>query len=178
MSDASTHQADVLRLGPFDRRCADVIARWADTPERLRLLAPGTDSPLTAEKVVGWVRPNGHALTLVRGGESRPIGYGELNPMRVERDHFWVGHVVLDPRERGRGLGRSFVRGLVSHGFDRLGAKKLSLIVFPENAPAIRCYRGVGFVQVGEEYHDFKRNGERSRLLRFEITRLERKPCR
>ena len=73
------------------------------------------------------------------------------------------------PTGAGRGVGQAFVRALVSYAFDRLSAKQISLIVFPDNTPAIKCYRRVGFVNVGEESHDFNGTGRKHRLLRFEI---------
>ncbi len=169
MSDKATSQSRRLRLRPFHHWYASVVAQWAGTPEQLRLLAPGTAPPLTAAKVARWTKPAGHALLLTRDGDARPIGYGELNPMRLERDHLWLGHVVVCPQERGKGIGQAFVRELVSYAFDPLCAKRISLIVFPGNAPAIKCYRRVGFVNVGEESHDFNGTGRKHRLLRFEI---------
>ena len=169
MSDNATLQLRRLRLRPFHHWYASVVAQWVGTPEQLRLLAPGTAPPLTAAKVGRWTKPAGHALLLTRDGDARPIGYGELNPMRLERDHLWLGHVVVCPQERGKGVGQAFVRAMVSYAFDPLCAKRISLIVFPDNAPAIKCYRRVGFVNVGEESHDFNGTGRKHRLLRFEI---------
>jgi RimJ/RimL family protein N-acetyltransferase len=138
-------------------------------PQQLRLLAPGTEPPLTAAKVDRWKKPGGYAFVLVEAGTPDPLGYGELNPMRSERRHMWLGHIVICPQRRGRGIGQAFVRALVSHAFDRLAAQRISLIVFPENTPAVRCYRRLGFVEVGEEYHGFNGAPRRHRLLRFEI---------
>jgi ribosomal protein S18 acetylase RimI-like enzyme len=55
-------------------------------------------------------------------------------------------------------------------GFDRMSAERIILIVFPDDLPAIKCYRSTGFVQVSEEYHQFNGKGAEHRLLRFEIT--------
>jgi RimJ/RimL family protein N-acetyltransferase len=167
-SDTVTGQR-YLRLKPFRQRFASVVARWVQTPEELRLVAPGTEPPLTAAKVGRWKKPAGQALVLVRDGEGEPIGYGELNPMRSDRTHLWLGHVVLSPRERGNGIGQAFVRALVSYAFERLTANRISLIVFPDNQPALRCYRRVGFEDVGEEYHDFLTRGQKHRFLRLEV---------
>ena len=107
-----------LHLEPFDRCHSPVVARWVPDPQQLRLLAPGTDPPLTAAKVDRWKKPGGYAFLLVENGVTDPIGYGELNPMRSERRHMWLGHIVICPQRRGRGIGQAFVRALVSHAFD------------------------------------------------------------
>ena len=158
-----------LRLRRFSPVHALEIAHWVQTSRELRWLAPSTAQPLTADKVLGWKRPGGRALILGRDGDPRPMAYGELNPTRRDPDRLWVGHVVLRPTERRRGMGRWFVRRLVDYAFDHLVAKSLSLVVFPDNQPALRCYQSAGFVVAGDEYHRFKKTGPPHRLLRLEM---------
>jgi len=148
-------------------------------------LSPITDPPLTPEKVLGWQRPDGHAFVFSErtsgpflqrevpqhaandSTRRRPVGYGELNPMQAERGHWWLGHCIVDPDQRRRGVGARLIRGLWGFAFGRLEARRVSLIVFPENEAAFRCYSRNGFVEVGEEFHEF-RAGRRERLLRLE----------
>ena len=129
--------------------------------------------PLTAEKVIGWHKATGESFVLVNEPDPAPIGYAELNPMQREPGHFWLGHAILRPNVRGQGLGQIFVRALVRHAFEQLAADRLSLIVFPENAAAVECYRRVGFSSVREEYHEFGDDRTKHRFLRLEI----RQPC-
>ena len=125
--------------------------------------------PLTAEKVLAWRRPHGHVFELARDGDIAPIGYAELNPMLRERGHLWLGHVIVRPPERGRGIGRVFVRMLVEYAFDQLAAHLVSLIVYPNNKPAIDCYQRVGFKPTREEHHAFGPSSVEERMLRLEI---------
>jgi RimJ/RimL family protein N-acetyltransferase len=170
MNDETVEQQHAIRLRPFQRQYASLVVQWVRTPQELCLLAPGTEPPLTAAKVNAWKKAGGQALLLTRDGDAEPIGYAELNPMRRDPSHLWLGHVILCPQERGKGLGKVFVRAMVSHAFDRMSAERIILIVFPDNLPAIKCYRSTGFVQVSEEYHQFNGKGPEHRLLRFEIT--------
>ena len=158
-----------LCLRPFDPLYAAEIAQWVQTEDQLRWLAPSTVWPLTAAKVVGWKKPDGEAFLLTREGDSRPVGYGELNPMRGRADHLWLGHVVVRPDQRGRGTGQTLVRALLDRAFDQLFAAGVSLIVFPDNGAALQCYRHVGFTVVGEEWHQFGHAGPKQRLLRLDI---------
>ncbi len=166
-----------LQLRTFEAGDALPITHWVRDDDELRRLAPGTEPPLTPEKIIGWKKSGGRAFTLVRADDrSTPIGYGELNPMLRDRDHLWLGHAIVSPDERGRGIGTAFVTGLARLAFDRLGAQRISLIVFPENAAAIECYRRVGFAVMGEEYHVF--GGTRYRLLRMQISPVDVAPLR
>jgi len=156
-----------LRLSPFHPEHAAVIAQWVATNKELRWLAPSTPPPLTGEKVAGWPRPDGHALVLSRHGEGEILGYGELNRMHGETGHLWLGHVVIRPDQRGQGTGEEFVRRLLKLAFGRLGANRVSLIVFPDNVAAVRCYVRAGFTITGEEQHRFGSFRRKHKLLRL-----------
>lgn len=153
----------------FDPGHAAEIARWVSSDEQLRWVAPSTSWPLTAAKVAAWNKPGGHAFVLIREDDAQPVGYGELNPMRAEPDHVWLGHVIVRPNQRGRGTGQTLVRTLLERAFDRLFARRASLIVFPGNKAAIECYQRVGFVVRGEEYHRFGPDGPKHKFLRLTI---------
>ena len=120
--------------------------------------------------MVAWQKEGGDAFVLRRYDDPWPIGYGELNSMRRDKDHLWLGHIIVRPEERGQGVGRQLVRALVSEAFDQKLAHRVSLIVFPDNVPGIRCYLGVGFAVRGEEHHQFGGVGPKHKLLRLEIT--------
>lgn len=149
---------------------APSISAWVRSPEELRLLAPSTSLPLTPAKVAGWRKPGGHALVLVQGRLSQPVAYGEINPMSQDATHFWIGHVLVNPRYRGQGVGARFVSAMVGETFGSLGGERISLVVLPENEAAIRCYESIGFVRSGEELHRLGRSGRKVRLARYEIS--------
>ncbi len=167
--NGGTHGDDEWRLAPFQSWHAPTISRWVSTPQQLQWLAPSTPPPLTVEKVVGWLKPRGAAFVLVKGGESPPWGYGEINPMRADAGHVWLGHVIVRPDQRGRGLGSFLVRALLTEAFERRNVKRVALILFPDNLPALRCYWRAGFRVSGEEHHMFCGGKTTHRLLRLEI---------
>jgi RimJ/RimL family protein N-acetyltransferase len=157
-------------LRKFDPLFAGLVASWVRSAEELFWLAPSTAYPLSAAKVVRWTHKHGNPLLYYRVGAQMPVGYGELNPMRNDPRHLWIGHVVLDPAFRGHGLGLRLTHALVDHAFGRLRARKLTLVVFPENEAAVRCYERVGFCCRGEERQCFRGLSPRHRLLRFEMS--------
>ena len=166
LAEVGTIQATQLRA--FDPRCAGLVVSWVRTPQELFHLAPKTAPPLTVAKVLGWRRPQGQPLLLWPAEGELPLGYAELNPMKSDSRHLWLGHVVLDPRCRGKGEGRRFVQALLRWGEEELGARRVSLVVFPDNQAAVACYLKAGFSLRGDEYHRFEPDGPRHRLLRFE----------
>jgi len=148
------------------------IAGWVKTAEQMRWVAPSTQLPLTAEKVMRWKKPGGQAYALVSGDSSESyeiMAYGELNPMRQAPSNLWLGHLIVRPEHRGRGLGKVLVAGLLERAFHCYQAQRVLLVVFPDNRAAIECYCRCGFKIIREERHRFVDNGPQHRLLRLEI---------
>jgi len=165
-----------VRSGPyylcaFDDRLAPIVASWVRDGQDLLWLAPKTPPPLTATKVMAWVRPDGFPFLLRRDDVAEPLGYLELNPMSVPKRHFWMGHCVIDARHRGRGLGRLMVDLMLDEAFLHRRMNRVSLIVFPDNLPAVRCYRRAGFLDVGEQARYFPTTGRQCRMLQMSIDR-------
>lgn len=164
-------EIDRLDVRPFRPEDADVITRWVGSDDDLRWLAPGTVPPLTADAVRAWRKPGGHAFVLSESTSPDPIGYGELNPMRADHRHWWLGHMIVRSDKRGCGFGHAFLQALLDRAFHDLAANRISLIVFPGNHAAIACYRRSGFISVSEEYHRIGAHTPENRLLRMEIRR-------
>lgn len=159
------------RLQPFQPAHASTIAAWAPDDAALRRLAPGTFAPLTPQKVLDWIKPHTRAFVMIRPDDKTPVGYGELNPMRDDPRHWWLGHIVVAPEHRGSGLGHALVARLRDLAILRHGASRLSLIVYRDNLPARRCYERAGFEFVGEEVHHFSPHPAPQTLVRYEWRR-------
>lgn len=171
MAVVEYNKTSPYRLCPFEATSAAIVADWVVEDQDLLWLAPSTVPPLTAVKVATWRKVMGQAFCLMDIERSEPIGYGELNPMRRDRSHYWLGHVLIDPARRGQHLGLRMTRALLAYGFHELNARKISLIVFPGNLAAVACYRRAGFSDVGEECHSFARFDPPLRLLRMAVSR-------
>lgn len=164
------HHQGELALQPFAPEHAAVVAGWCQSDLELHWLAPSTPPPLTAAKVAAWKQPHGQPYMLVYGPEDAPVAYGELNPMQKDMQHFWLGHLIVCPAQRRRGIGKALVEQLIKHAFLRWRANRVSLVVFPDNESAIACYRRCGMAFRGREHHQFNHRGPRYCLNRFEIT--------
>ena len=154
---------------PFDVRLVREVLSWVRSDAELCRLAPGTPPPLSVEKIHAWHKP-GSAVYALHANESAPmIGYGELNPMRDEPRHFWLGHILIKPDLRGKGWGRALVTEMVRIAFEERDGLRVSLLVFPDNEPALRCYRALGFIERGAEVHLFPATQKSHRMLRLEL---------
>lgn len=163
-------QVTHARLRAFRPADAPLIAGWARSPSEVEWLAPRTPPPLTATKVIGWHEAGRQPLTLVLP-DLTPVAYGELNTLRRRAREYWLGHLVVDPQLRGLGLGRRLTELLLARAFDWHGARRVTLVVFPENHAAIRAYAAAGFVNDGYETHYFPPYRRQVMLLRMAIVR-------
>lgn len=55
--------------------------------------------------------------------------------------------VVVNPSQRGKGLGKAMLQLAVEYAFNITKADAVCLNVFPENTRARKCYESVGFVE-------------------------------
>ena len=156
-------------LARFEPAWAGTVAGWVRSDEELFWLAPATAPPLTAEKVLAWLRTDRDAYLLRWGQAAEPIGYAELGQMPDTADQMWLGHFVIAPAQRGRGLGGQFMQLLLDAARRRHRARRICLIVFPHNVAAIRCYQRAGLQSSGYERRYFHTTGRHHRLLRMSI---------
>ncbi|MEW6249512.1 MAG: GNAT family N-acetyltransferase [Planctomycetota bacterium] len=163
--------ASACRLAPFDPRWAEHVVAWVRTPLEAYWLAPKTPPPLTAERLVSWRGADQQPFMLLAPGSPGPVAYGELNRLSGTRREYWLGHLIVDPNQRGRGLGVQLTRLLLAEAFDHRGARRVTLVVFPENQVALRCYRAAGMCEDGCEWHYFPAYDRRESLVRLTATR-------
>jgi RimJ/RimL family protein N-acetyltransferase len=168
---AVTPSIDSFYITHFDRAEAARVATWAADERELFWLAPKTMPPLTAAKVIEWTRDRGQAYLFFKQGQSVPRGYFELNPMPSSESHLWAGHCVIDPRWRGIGAGRQMTTLMIREAFEARGTHRLSLVVFPDNIQAIRCYESAGFLSSGQQLQCFSSTGKQHRMRCMTITR-------
>lgn len=157
-------------LADFDRLMAPLIAAWVRSAQELFWLAPSTVVPLTAAKVVAWPGAEGSPRLFRRDAMVEPLGYCELNPMPGQQGHYWLGHCLIRPDQRGTGLGRIMIDLLLDEAFRR-SAYRVSLMVFPENLGAYRCYLSAGMREAGDQFKHFPTSNKRHRMVQMTISR-------
>lgn len=156
-------------LHPFDPAFAATVAGWVRSDDELFHLSPRTPPPLTSAKVLEWGRAGGAAFLHIASPGEPPCGYVELNPMPNEPGHWWMGHCLVAPAARGRREGSRIVRLLLREAFVSREARRLSLVVFPGNVEAVRCYQSAGFVTLHDVYRSFDTRPGTHRMLYMTI---------
>ena len=155
MTDRLRHVND-FELRKFDPAFAALVAGWVQTPEELFMLAPATEPPLSADKVLAWTEARNLPLLLWPIGGDAPVGYSELNFMSHDARDLWIGHFIVPESSRGKGFGYAFMRLLLRRAFASLSAASVSLVVFPENEVAVNCYLKCGLVKDGIHVKGFR----------------------
>jgi len=160
-----------LELRPFHPSFAATICSWVPNERDLRWLAPRTVAPLTDAKILAWHHDRCTPKLLFRSNDDAPCGYADINRMKVQTDNIWLGHIVIAPSSRRRGYGTRFVQLLLGAAFVDPHATMVSLVVFPDNIAALRCYEHCGFRVTCNEYHRFRNDAARQRMLRLDLRR-------
>jgi len=137
----------VIALRPFEPTDDAALISWLRSAAELTLFTgPKLTWPLTSEQLDGIrATPEFAAFTAIVDDEV--IGHIEL--ISTGDDSARIGRVLLDPAQRGRGLGEALVRAAIAEASAR-GIRSLSLFVYPDNTPAVRLYEKLGFTSHGE----------------------------
>jgi ribosomal protein S18 acetylase RimI-like enzyme len=132
------HRVRLARIGD-----APAIAALVASPTDLYQVAPQESYPLTAEVVGHWIQSRGGCHVLEEEGEI--LAYAELVRDSGRARVWWIGHVVVQTRRRGRGIGRELVGALARAAAEQHAAQAVWISVFADNPAGLRAYRGVGF---------------------------------
>lgn len=166
----------MLRLRPYRRSDADTIISWIKNERIFRFwcadrfdhypitsfdLNDQYDNSEGAEDVY-------HFVAYDEQGIAGHINIRFRDPKDLDTVRF--GYVILDDSRRGQGLGKEMVRLALDYAFEFMKAKKVTIGVFEENAPAVKCYLSCGFKDTGVA-ETYPINGEEWKCLELECVR-------
>ncbi|GAA0311326.1 GNAT family N-acetyltransferase [Kineococcus aurantiacus] len=126
-----------------ERTTADVdtVIGWVpDAAALYRFAGPRLTWPLTAQQMHDSAAAEG-ATAWVMDVEQRLVGHAQLTRCG---DAVRLGRVLIDPTQRGRGLGRRLVASAVERARQQ-GAVRVDLSVLADNPAARRIYATLGF---------------------------------
>ena len=132
----------------------DVVASWVTDLWTLRVWSadcyPGW--PVAGKQITALYRgfaeqdPSFRALVAEENG----VQVGQLILRYLDQAHTTVhfGFVIVDPAQRGKGLGKRLLLQAMELAYGEMGAEKVELMVFTCNEKAHQCYRNLGFADV------------------------------
>ena len=94
-------------------------------------------------------------MTLV-SDDDKIIGHLILRKSNKGEHAIRLGFIIVDNSLRGKGYGKKIINEAIRYAKENLNADEINLGVFTVNEPAIRCYKAVGFEEVGLEKNVYK----------------------
>ncbi len=118
------------------------VATWISSLELCTLWAGGTVSfPIQLDRLTEEVDfRNSESWCLFLDGDL--VGFGQIMPMADARQH--LTRIIVDPKFRGRGLGRHLTKHLLDQAYAK-SPSSVSLNVNLQNQAAVKMYRKLGF---------------------------------
>lgn len=89
----------------------------------------------------------------------------------VEKTILRLGFVILDSEKRGKGYGKEMISLAIKYAFEILRVEKLTIGVFENNTPALKCYKSAGFTLVDGEKNSYTFFDEEWQLAELEISK-------
>jgi ribosomal protein S18 acetylase RimI-like enzyme len=129
---------DVRQLDAPDRAAVErFVARVPDADRTF--FKEDVDDP---QVVHAWMRAGTARAVAVEGGDV--VGYMALVPLHGWSSHVGEVRVIVDPAQRGRGIGRALARHAVAEAV-ALDLSKMVVEVIADQEPTIAMFRSLGF---------------------------------
>ena len=135
---------------------AQTILSWISNEREFRMWSADRfgDYPITPSDLVAHYdecSSSGTFFPLTAVDENDIVlGHLILRYVNEKKNEVRFGFVIVDNKTRNRGVGRNMLELAKSYAFDVLHAEKLSLAVFENNLPALKCYKAAGFCELNK----------------------------
>jgi phosphinothricin acetyltransferase len=136
-----------VRITPLTARHADDVIRIYQLGIDGRLATFETEAPTWAEFDAS--RLSGHRFVAL-DDDGVVLGWIAVTPVSSRRAYAGVVEhsVYVDPRARGRGVGRALLETIIA-STEAAGIWTIQSGVFPENVASLALHRRLGFREVG-----------------------------
>ncbi len=134
-----------LSIRPATEEDIPGVLSMLGDPTDLAQVAPNEKPPLAEASIAAWMDRADECYVLVRDEEL--LGFAALLRDGEVAGRWWLGHVVVDSRARGLGLGQRFVLAILRAARRREDLEEIRLSAFRENHAARRAYFRCGFLE-------------------------------
>jgi L-phenylalanine/L-methionine N-acetyltransferase len=113
---------------------------------------------LDLQRQLEGLGPNDHELVAEIDG--RVVGTAALFANHGRMNHAGeIVHIMVHDEFQGRGIGRQLMAAILDIADNYLGLVRVELLVYPDNAGAVRLYETLGFAQEGVKRKYSRRQG-------------------
>ena len=153
--------------------------RWINDAETARLVN-GRPYAMPRAAQEAWLRERaehplsfGRVFLAIETKAGEHIGNIDITGVSPEDRWGWLGVLIGDPAQRGRGLGSDAIRTVLRFAFDEMNLDLVRLQVWSFNGRALACYRRLGFVEEARLRSDVYAEGQWHDNVVMSITRGE-----
>ena len=118
------------------------ICTFPQSARELFFLFPNATYPLTPEQLHAAIAERTDATVILRRGAV--VGFADFYEC-VPEEHCSIGNVIVDPRERGTGVGRFLIETMIRTAFEKHAARVVRIACFDENVMGLLLYEKLGF---------------------------------
>ncbi len=145
----------MLKIAPFSNFDAPIILNWPQNETEFYWWSAGKFGtyPATPETVTEFYKnPDNRFCNICSVYDDNGLcGHYTLRFLDDSHKRLRLGFIILNPDCRGKGYGKAMLTLALNDIKERFPKTPISLGVFADNTPAIRCYQSLGFQFTGEE---------------------------
>lgn len=136
----------MIRIRPYRAKDADTIISWCQDEKEFYQWTAGVmgEYPITNDEFA-FVE---NLMPFIAFDKNGVWGFFTFRNPSESIEELRMGFVIVNPSMRGSGYGKAMIQQALKYAFEIYGAKRVSLGVFENNAPAYYCYKAVGFEDV------------------------------
>jgi len=109
---------------------------------------------LTFEKEKEWIensnKKDNYIFAIVKSENDELIGNCSIHDLDLIMKRGSVGIFIGEEENRNKGYGSEVLELLIAYGFDYLNLNNIMLSVYSFNKRAMKCYKKVGFKEIGK----------------------------
>lgn len=167
----------MLKLRPYKACDAQAITKWLKDEKDFRMWSADRYDkfPVTPEDMNGYYDRDKYSENtwgMTAYNDDGIVGHFTMRYPDSGSSEIRLGFVIVDDSKRRQGCGKEMISMAVRYAFDFLKADKVTLGVFENNLPAIKCYQSCGFEKVAlEKTESYECMGEIWNCIEMQIMR-------
>lgn len=168
-------EGENIYLSPMNIEDIEIYMKWMSDKSVTNNIGR-TQFVTTLEKEKEWIesanKGNKYQFAIITN-KDKLIGNCSLFDIDFINGNATVGIFIGEEEYRNKGLGTEALKILIGYGFNNLNLNNIMLTVFSFNERAIKCYKKVGFKEIGKRRKDVLINNKRYDTIYMDIIREE-----